>query len=161
MKKLNKLDILPIITRISFWLYIAIFMGAIFFKPLKKYILPGLSLLLIAFISEFIYQLITGFSEAKKIKTKKRQFKPLPAGQYEIKETKTSAALGTLSNENLDFLRKKFLEQGMDDNDFYFLSETLEMFFKEEKPNKELTDFLNTAMKNRDEIELHWEPMKS
>lgn len=45
----------------------------------------------------------------------------------------------------------------MDDNNFYFLSETLEIFLKEEEPNKELTEFLNNVMKNRNEVELYWE----
>lgn len=160
MRKLNKLDILPIITRMAFWSYIAIFISAIFFNPLKKYILPGLSLLVIAVISEVLYQLISGFQDTKNVKTKRNKFISLASGNYKIIETKSNAQLGTLSNKNVDFLRSRFLNQGMDDNDFYFLSEILEVFIKEEKPNKELIEFLNNAIKNKTEIELHWEPIK-
>jgi len=161
MKKFNKTDIFPIITRLAFWSYVALFLCAIFISPLKKYIVPGLFLLVIAVVSDVFYQLITGIIEANKTKSKKCKFKPSPVGQYTIKETKTNTDLGTISNEELDYLRKRFLEQGMDDNDFYFLSEILEIFLKEEKPNKELSIFLINAIKNKNEIMLHWEPTKT
>ena len=93
----------------------------------------------------------------KKLNAKMSTFSYLPLGFYNMSDRLTNTPLGRLSQENVDFLRKKFLEQDMSDNDFYFLEETLEAFLEEEKPGKELTDFLNHAMKDRSEMELHWE----
>jgi len=114
-----------------------------------------------AVISEVLYQVLSGIIEAKETKLKKSRFAHLPTGSCAVRDARTNTGIGTLSNENVDFLRKRFLEQGMDDNDFYFLPETLEMFLKEEKPGKELAEFLNQAMMGRNEIELHWDPIKT
>lgn len=96
----------------------------------------------------------------KQINARMSGFTCLPAGFYQMTDKLTNTALGTLSQENVDFLRKKFLEQDMSDNDFYFLEETLEAFLEEEKPGQELTAFLNNAIKDRSEIELHWDKGK-
>jgi hypothetical protein len=39
------------------------------------------------------------------------------------------------------------------------LAETLAAFLQAEKPNKGLSEFLNNAMKNKNEIELYWQPI--
>jgi hypothetical protein len=134
--------------------FILLFIIAIFIKPPLKLFAW---LFFTALISEFLYHFLSGIRDTRKIKSKHQPFKNLQTGFYKIIDIKTNTELGKLSNENIDFLRKRFLEQNMDDNDFYFLPETLKMFLKEEKPNKELTQFLNIAIKEKNEIELHWE----
>jgi hypothetical protein len=155
------LKILQIISRTALAALIGIFIISIFFKPFSKIIFSsGGYLFFTAILSEVLYQVLSGRNEAKIIKSKKSAFIHLPSGLYKIVDRKTNASLGELSRENVDFLRKRFLKQAMDDNDFCFLSETIEMFLEEEKPNKELSEFLINAMKNKNEVELHWEPIK-
>ncbi len=154
----DKLKFLQIISRIAFAAFILLFISALFIKPP---VILFVAFFFTALISEALYHLLSGRIDAKKVKSKKQLFKNLQTGFSKIKDNKSDNNLGELSNVNIDFMRRRFLEQGMDDNNFYFLPETLEMFLKEEKPNKELTDFLNNAIKNKTEIELHWEPIKN
>jgi hypothetical protein len=158
----TNIKILRIISRTAFWSLIGIIVLSIFFKPLIKIIsFYGILLFCTAVVFEVLYHIISNKIEAKIINDKRREFIHLTSDFYNIADKKTGFNLGKLSRENVDFLRKKFLEQNMDDNDFYFLSETLELFLKEEKPGKELSDFLKNAMKDKNELELHWEPIKN
>ena len=160
MEKMN-LKILQLISRIVFCSLIGILVIAIFSEPMSKIlVVSGGWLFFTALIFEILYQILSGIKESKKIKQKKNTFKKLSTGSYKVKDNKANTCLGELSSENIDFLRCRFLGQGMDDNDFYFLSETLEMFLEEEQPNKELEEFLNNAMNSKNEIELHWQPEK-
>ena len=80
-----------------------------------------------------------------------------PGGLAKVSDNYTGASLGTLKNDQIKFLIDKFIEYGMEDNDFYFLSEGLEMFIHTEKPDPQLEKFLKDAMNGKTEMELHWE----
>ncbi|MBN1474126.1 MAG: hypothetical protein JW914_05895 [Syntrophaceae bacterium] len=151
--KIDQINVLKIISRASFGLFISVLVSALFIPP--KYELLTL-LFCAAVIFEILYQSLSGVKEAKAIKLKKENYSKLPAGFYRITDKNSGECFGELSAENVDFLRMKFIEQGMEDNDFYFMRETLELFIEEEKPNKELVGFLENALKGKDEIELNW-----
>jgi hypothetical protein len=132
------------------------------YHPISKILIAcGIWLFCGALIFEVIYQILTGRIETVRTRSKLKGFTSLPNGNYKIIDKVTKDDLGELSNESLDFLRKRFLEQGMDDNNFYFLAEVMEMFVEKEKPNKELTAFLKKAVKNKNEVELHWDHLES
>lgn len=151
--KIDKINVLKIISRASFGLFILVLVSALFIPP--KYDLLIL-LFCAAVIFEILYQALSGIKEAKEIKLKKENYSILAEGIYRITDKNSGEHLGELSAENVDFLRKKFLGQGMADNNFYFMPETLDLFIKEEKPNMELDGFLKNCIKGKEEIELHW-----
>ncbi len=99
--------------------------------------------------------------ESAIINQKIKQFEYLPEGLYTITDVLTEQEVGTLSNIHVDFLRKKFLEQGMDDNYFYFLPELLEMFIDAEDPDEKLADFLRQSIEGKEDIELFWQRHQS
>lgn len=155
------LKILRAISHTAFWAVLGMILLAIFVKPWTIMLIKWSGVLfIIATVFSVLYEFINHRLEMKQINARMSGFTYLPAGFYQMTDKLTNTALGTLSQENVDFLRKKFLEQDMSDNDFYFLEETLEAFLEEEKPGQELTAFLNNAIKDRSEIELHWEPSK-
>ncbi len=81
-----------------------------------------------------------------------------PEGQrFRITDNISGEILESLDRDDLFFLIRAFLRQGMKDNDFYFLEELCEMFIKEEKPGETLSEFLRKALQGREEVELHWE----
>ncbi|HES59133.1 MAG TPA: hypothetical protein ENO18_01770 [Caldithrix sp.] len=151
--KTDKTNILKIISRVSFGLFILVLVSAAVIPPQKELLIL---LFCAAVIFEILYQSLSGIKEAREIKLKKENYSKLPAGIYKITDKNSGQYLGELSTENVDFLRKKFLEQGMAENDFYFMPETLELFIKEEKPNMELEGFLKNCIQGKEEIELHW-----
>jgi hypothetical protein len=156
-KKKDKFLLLHLTTQGAFGAFIALFLCAIFIHPPKQLFMTGLtSLFIIAVVSALVHQFLTNREESRTLKNKKANFTPLPIGEYEITDTTTGAAVGKLSNENVDFLRQRFLKQGMDDNDFYFLQEIMDVFIQEEQPDLELAEFLKGAMAGKNEMELRW-----
>ncbi len=109
------------------------------------------------FVLTVFFIILSSLKESAIIKQKRKQFEPLPEGFYTITDALTREGIGKLSNTHVDFLRKKFLEQGMDDNSFYFLSEIVEMFIDAENPDEELADFLRQSIEGKDVMELFWE----
>ncbi len=159
MKK-NKIKIFQFISRIAFLAFIILFFSAIFIKSLRPLLNGGIpvALFFIALTFECIYQLSSGFKIRKKREKEKRDFKNVPDGNYSIKDKKLNSDIGTLSASGINFLRKKFVDNGMEENDFYFDEITLDMFIKEEKPDKGLVEFLKNSLRGKDSMELHWEP---
>lgn len=74
-----------------------------------------------------------------------------------ISDNYNPAFSATLKGEHVNFLIDKFVENGMEENDFYFNSELLEIFFKSFHPEPQLEKFLRDAIRARGQIELHWE----
>ncbi len=113
--------------------------------------------LLSLMILTVVLVILSGLKESAIIRQKIKQFEYLPEGLYTITDALTEQKIGQLSNIHVDFLRKKFLEQGMDDNYFYFLSEIVEMFIDTENPDEVLAKFLRQSIEGKDVIELFWE----
>jgi len=151
--------ILKIISLITFACFIGYLIIAMVLKQFSRDIFYiGGCLLFISLLFLILHLAMSRRKKRKEAELKKPQFKNLPAGYYKIKDNKSDIELGILSSESVDFLRRLLFEQEMDENDFYFPSEALDLFLEEEKPNEELRAFLIKAMKDRYVIELHWEP---
>jgi hypothetical protein len=154
--EMNKLKILRTISRWSFGALIALFLSSIFIVKLRDVLVSVfIFLFFTSVISELAYQLFSGISERKSAKKKLRKFNTLPVGNYKIRDKDSNTDLGSFTNDEIDYLRKKFLENGMDDNDFYFDSMTFELF-KEENPPAELKEKLETILKLKDPVEIAW-----
>lgn len=80
-----------------------------------------------------------------------------PGKRVLITDKSTGEKLGTISNEQLRFLIEAFTEEQMEENDFYFINELFDLFVKEKKTDPSLTEFIRNALKDKDEIVLHWE----
>lgn len=158
--KNNKIIPLQLISRIAFCAFILLFLSTMFIQSLRPLLHGKIPIILFftALIFECIYQLYSGIKAREKTKKKIRNFKNVPNGSYLIKDKKSNLNLNTLSAAEINFLRKKFIDNGMEDNDFYFEEISLDMFIKEEKPDKKLEEFLRNALKGKHSIELHWEP---
>ncbi|MDH4162755.1 MAG: hypothetical protein OEW15_08695 [Nitrospirota bacterium] len=151
------LKTLRIVSRVSFGSLIAIFLGGIFSTALSGLLdWVAVPLFLLSLLAELAYQFFSGVSERKGAKKKLDKFIDLPAGDYRVKDKENNAELGTLTNDEINYLRKKFLQNGMDDNDFYFNSMTFELFKKEEKPPAELIRKLDAILKLKDPVEITW-----
>ncbi|HAD03141.1 MAG: hypothetical protein A2005_01055 [Desulfuromonadales bacterium GWC2_61_20] len=153
---MNKLKILRTISTWSFGALIALFMSSIFVIKLRDLLVNVFPLLFFtSLITELAYQLFSGIHERRFAKKKLRKLNTLPIGNYKITDKVSNADLGSFTNDEIDYLRKKFLENGMDDNGFYFDRLTFELF-KEENPPAELKDKIETILKLKDPVEIAW-----
>lgn len=151
------LKIVRLVSRVSFGSLIAIFLGGIFSTTLSGLLdWVSVPLFFVSLIAELAYQFFSGVSDRKITKKKLHKFIDLPVGNYKIRDRESNTELGTLTNVEIDYLRKKFLQNGMDDNDFYFNSMTFELFKKEEKPPVELNEKLDAILKLKDPVEITW-----
>jgi hypothetical protein len=154
---IKTLKILRAVSRISFGALIAIFLGGIFSVKLSNLLdRVSVPLFVTALITEIAYQLFSGISDRTSTNKKLHAFRTLPHGNYKIIEKGSSLDLGTLTNDEIDYLRKKFLQNGMDDNDFYFNSMTFGLFKKKENPSSELTNKIEAILKLKDPVEISW-----
>lgn len=149
--------IFQIISKVAFVFFVILFVSAIFIKNQRVFIGEVLIVLFfIVLILEGVYQSASGLEEVKISQKKKKEFKKLPKGNYKIKDKDSNDDLGILTAEEINYLREKFLDNGMDDNNFYFDSKTLELF-ENENPPQQLHDKIKKMLKMKEQIEIVWE----
>ena len=73
----------------------------------------------------------------------------------ELKNKDTGAVLGTLSEEDLQFLIDNLEEEWEEDKDYYLNRTTLEMLKGRDAPTA-LMELLDRAMGDRGEVEIEW-----
>lgn len=73
----------------------------------------------------------------------------------ELKVKDTGAVLGTLSEEDLQFLVDNLEEEWEEDKDYYLNRATLEMLKGRDAPSA-LVELLDRAMGDRGEVEIEW-----
>lgn len=73
-----------------------------------------------------------------------------------IFDTETKAELGTLRDDQLQFLIDQLVEETSDDQDYYLHQGTLELL-KHRGAGPELMAVLTEAMGDREGVEIRWE----
>jgi processive 1,2-diacylglycerol beta-glucosyltransferase len=73
----------------------------------------------------------------------------------ELRDKDTGVALGTISEEQLDFLAKLLVEESSEDHDYYINQDTLELLEKN-GADPELLDLIRGALGTRDDMEIEW-----
>ncbi len=150
------LKILRAISKISFVALAAIFIGAIFIVKLRTVLEKTfIFLFLSSIIFEVAYQLLSGITDWRAAQKKLHKYNKLPPGNYKIRDKDSHLELGVFTDDEIDYLRKLFLNNGMDDNEFYFDSMTFE-FFKKEKPPAGLKEKIQAILKLKDPVEIVW-----
>lgn len=72
-----------------------------------------------------------------------------------LKDKDTNSRIGTISEEQLQFLIDQMEEESLDDRDYYINLETLDLF-EQNGIDTELLKLLKKAMGSRQEMELEW-----
>lgn len=72
-----------------------------------------------------------------------------------IYDNETGACLGTITEEQLQFIKDQFEEEFLDDTDYYINEDELESF-REAGADEALLTLLRTALNGRTEMEIRW-----
>ena len=70
-------------------------------------------------------------------------------------DNETGDKLGTINEEELQFLQTNLEEEWLEDQDYYINLATLEMF-AERGSDSALLDVLRQGLRGRDEMEIRW-----
>jgi hypothetical protein len=73
----------------------------------------------------------------------------------QMRDKETGKLLGSISEENLQFLIDNLEEESDDDTDYYLNRTTVDML-KENGASDELIELLNNALGDRDDVEIEW-----
>lgn len=117
-------------------------------------------LLLIWFFGFIALQVISGFVGWDKIVERKRlagKLKPIPARgkKIEIYEIESGEVLGYLTEAELKYLIDAYVAMGMEDNDFYIMTENLDMF-ELQGADPAFVGKLRAMMGERADMEVGW-----
>ena len=72
-----------------------------------------------------------------------------------LRDKETGAVLGTITDEQLEFLTDQLEEESLVDRDYYLNETTLEVF-AEQGIDPQLLELLRKALGNREEMEIQW-----
>jgi hypothetical protein len=73
----------------------------------------------------------------------------------ELRDKSTGRMIGSISEEDLEFLLAQLEEESEEDADYYINKDTLAMFAEQGIPPR-LLELLKLAMGERDEMEIQW-----
>jgi processive 1,2-diacylglycerol beta-glucosyltransferase len=73
----------------------------------------------------------------------------------ELRDKDTGIALGTISDEQLDFLTEMLEKETSQDHDYYITQETLEML-EQGGADPDLLELLRGALGTREDMEIEW-----
>ena len=73
----------------------------------------------------------------------------------EIRDKQDGRVIGSVTEEQLQFLVDQLEEESSEDTDYYLNQETLDMF-AEQGMDDEFLSLLRTALADREEMEIHW-----
>ncbi len=73
----------------------------------------------------------------------------------QIHDKDTGSWIGTLSEENLQFLIDQLEEESGEDQDYYINETTIDLF-EESGADKDLVSLLRNALNGRTEMEIRW-----
>ncbi len=110
------------------------------------------------FFEEVVEGIISKRKRGRFIKEEANWWWEHPRGKRVIITDKnTGEIIGAIKNEQLKFLIDVFTKEDMEENDFCFINELFDIFVEEKKPDPSLIEFIRNALKDKDEIILHWE----
>jgi hypothetical protein len=72
-----------------------------------------------------------------------------------LREKESGQLLGTIANEELQFLIDELEEESEDDNDYYVDADTIEMLEEDGAPAS-LTTLLRNSLAGREGLEIQW-----
>ena len=70
-------------------------------------------------------------------------------------DDETGALIGTVTEEQFKFLQDQLEEEGMEDRDYWFDADTLDML-TEEGADKAMIELLRKALGKREEMTVRW-----
>ena len=73
----------------------------------------------------------------------------------QLNDKDTGAIIGTITEDNLQFLIDQLEEESDEDQDYYLNEATLDIF-EENEADKALVSLLRGALKGRTEMEIRW-----
>jgi hypothetical protein len=72
-----------------------------------------------------------------------------------LKDKATDVSLGTISEEQLEFLRAELVEESEEDQDYWINRDTLDLF-RQHGGDPALIAMIELGMAGRDDIEIAW-----
>lgn len=76
-------------------------------------------------------------------------------GMIRLIDDETGALIGTVTEAHFKFLQDQLEEEGMDDRDYWFDADTLDML-AEEGADKDMIALLRKALGKREEMTVRW-----
>ncbi|MCK6554862.1 galactosyldiacylglycerol synthase [Candidatus Binatia bacterium] len=73
----------------------------------------------------------------------------------ELRDKESGSTLGTISDQQLEFLRDQLEEESPEDDDYYIDRATLDML-EEQGADRDLLDLLKRALGGREDMEIQW-----
>ena len=73
----------------------------------------------------------------------------------QLHDKDTGASIGTITEDNLQYLVDQLEEEARDDQDYYINETTIDLF-EERGADKGLVSLLRGALKGRTEMEIRW-----
>jgi len=73
----------------------------------------------------------------------------------DLRDKETKQSLGTITEEQLQFLSSQLEEESETDHDYYINLDTLELF-EEKQIDPQLLELLRRALGDREEMEIEW-----
>ena len=73
----------------------------------------------------------------------------------QLTESQSGRQLGTITDEQLEFLERWLEEESAEDQDYYLTSETIDML-EEEGGDVQLITMLRQALQGREAVEIRW-----
>ena len=78
----------------------------------------------------------------------------------QLNDKETGAFIGTITEDNLQFLNDQLEEESEEDQDYYINEATLDIF-EENQADKALIALLRGALKGRADMEIRWSRSKA
>ena len=78
----------------------------------------------------------------------------------QLNDKETGAFIGTITEDNLQFLNDQLEEESEEDQDYYINEATLDIF-EENQADKALVALLRGALKGRTDMEIRWSRSKA
>jgi hypothetical protein len=109
------------------------------------------------FIFLNLFGILLGWGKLSERRRLKKKLKPIPprGEKIEIYDVETGKPLANISQAELTYLIDSFREWGMEDNDFYILRETVDLFEQSGAPGH-LVALLRELMGKKNDLEIGW-----
>lgn len=75
----------------------------------------------------------------------------------DLYNTDTDDLIGSITEAELDYLKEVLEEESLDDTDYYFTTDTIDLLTEDGRATDHLLEVLRKAVGEEDGVELRWE----
>ncbi len=75
----------------------------------------------------------------------------------DLYNTESDELIGSITEAELDYLKEVLEEEALDDTDYYFTADTIDLLTEDGRATDHLLEVLRKAVGEEDGVELRWE----